>query len=164
MVGLGDRVTYGQVDATHLPFAAPQFAQVWMLDVSIHIANKAALFGELARVVHGDGLLVLHDQLGPLPPAMRPVTRRAPYIAPSLPQLVRYVERAGYRVLTWRDTTDTVLTYMQGRRAELLPGVERGTPAARRRRQRRLAMLTAYLEALGQQGSRTGLLIARRLV
>jgi hypothetical protein len=76
---------------------------------------------------------------------------------------VRYVERAGYRVLTWRDTTDTVLTYMQGRRAELLPGVERGTPAARRRRQRRLAMLTAYLEALGQQGSRTGLLIARRL-
>ena len=134
-----------------------------MLDVSIHIANKAALFGELARVVKPAGLLVLHDQPGPLPPAMRPVTRRAPYIAPTLPQLVRSVEEAGFRVLTWRDTTDTVLTYMQGRRAELLQGVERGTRAARSRRQRRLAMLTAYMEALGEQGSRTGLLIARRM-
>jgi SAM-dependent methyltransferase len=162
LVGLDDRVAYTQGDATRLPFAAPQFAQAWMLDVSIHIANKTALFGELARVVHGDGLLVLHDQPGPLPPAMRPVTRRAPYIAPTLPQLVRYVERAGFRVLTWRDTTDTVLTYMQGRRAELVQGVERGTRAAQRRRQRRLAMLTAYMEALGTQGSRTGLLIARR--
>ena len=164
MVGLDDRVAYCQVDATRLPFAAPQFGQAWMLDVSIHIANKAALFRELARVVHGDGLLVLHDQLGPLPPAMRPVTRRAPYIAPALPQLLRYVEGAGFRVLTWRDTTDTVLTSLQGRRELLLPGVERGTRVARLRRQRRLAMLTAYMEALGQQGSRTGLLIARRTV
>jgi SAM-dependent methyltransferase len=162
MVGLDDRVAYCRADATHLPFAAHQFEQVWMLDVSIHIANKAALFGELARVGRGDGLLVLHDQMGPLPPAMRLVTRRAPYIAPTLPQLLRYVEGAGFRVLTWRDTTDTVLTYMQGRRAELLPGVERGTRVARLRRQRRLMMLTAYIEALGQQGSRTGLLIARR--
>jgi SAM-dependent methyltransferase len=162
LVGLGDRVAYCQVDATRLSFAAHQFEQAWMLDVSIHIANKAALFGELARVVQVDGLLVLHDQPGPLPPAMRPVTRRAPYIAPTLPQLVRYVEGAGFRVLTWRDTTETVLTYLQGRREELLQGVERGTHAARHRRQRRLALLTAYLEALGQQGSRTGLLIARR--
>jgi hypothetical protein len=51
---------------------------------------------------------------------------------------------------------------MQGRRADLLQGVEHGTRVARRRRQRRLAMITAYIEALDQQGSRTGLLIARR--
>jgi cyclopropane fatty-acyl-phospholipid synthase-like methyltransferase len=162
LVGLGDRVAYRQGDATSLPLAAHQFDQAWILDVSIHIANKAALFGELARVVHGDGLLVLHDQLGPLPPAMRPVTRRAPYSAPTLPQLVRYIERAGFRVLTWRDTTDTVLTSMQGRRAALVQGVARGTRVAQRRRQRRLAMLTAYIAALGEQGSRTGLCIAQR--
>jgi ubiquinone/menaquinone biosynthesis C-methylase UbiE len=162
LVGLGDRVAYCQADTTRLPFAAHQFEQAWMLDVSIHIANKAALFGEVARVMKPAGLLVLHDQMGPLPPAMRSVTRRAPYIAPTLPQLLRYVEGAGFRVLTWRDTTDMVLTYMQGRRAELLPGVERGTRVARLRRQRRLTMLTAYIEALGQQGSRTGILIARR--
>jgi len=161
MVGLGDRITYCQGDATRLPFPTHQFAQAWLLDVSIHIANKAALFGELARMVQVDGLLILHDQMGPLPPAMRPATRRAPYIAPALPQLVRYVEGAGFCVLTWRDTTATVLTYMQGRRADLLQGMERG-PRAARRRQRRLAIITAYIEALGQQGSRTGVLIARR--
>src|SRR6516162_3761056 len=49
--GLGDRVAHLQVDATSLPFAAHQFDQAWMLDVSIHIANKAVLFGELARVM-----------------------------------------------------------------------------------------------------------------
>src|SRR5215813_12587436 len=123
LVGLGDRVAYLQVDATSLPCAAHQFDQAWMLDVSIHIANKAVLFGELARVVKADGLLVLHDQLGPLPPAMRSVTRRAPYIAPALPQLLRYIEGAGFRVLTWRDTTDTALAYMQERREGLLQGV-----------------------------------------
>src|SRR5262249_18212740 len=119
LVGLGDRVAHLQVDATSLPFAAHQFDQAWMLDVSIHIANKAMLFGELARVVKADGLLVLHDQLGPLPPAMRSVTRRAPYIAPALPQLLRYIEGARFRVLTWRDTTDTALAYMQERREGL---------------------------------------------
>ena len=92
LVGHGDRVAYCPADATRLPFAAHQFEQAWMLDVSIHIANKATLFGEVARVVKPAGLLVLHDQPGPLPPAMRPVTRRAPYIAPTLPQLMRYVE------------------------------------------------------------------------
>ena len=163
MVGLDDRVAYCQGDATRLPFAAHQFAQAWMLDVSIHVANKAALFGELARVVKTEGLLVLHDQPGPLPPAMRPITRRAPYIAPALSQLVRYVEGAGFRVLTWRDTTDKVLTYMQGCTAELLQRVERGTRAASSRRRRLLAVFTAYIKALGQQGSRTGLLIARRM-
>ncbi len=75
MVGLGDRIAYCQGDATRLPFPTHQFAQAWLLDVSIHIANKAALFGELARVVQVDGLLILHDQMGPLPPAIyRPGT------------------------------------------------------------------------------------------
>jgi hypothetical protein len=55
-----------------------------------------------------------------------------------------------------------VCAYPQGRRADLLQGVERSTRVAQRRHQRRLAMITAYIEALGKQGSRTGILIARR--
>jgi hypothetical protein len=46
----------------------------------------AVLFGDLERVVKTDGLLGLHDQLGSRPPAMRSVTRRAPYSTPALPQ------------------------------------------------------------------------------
>ncbi len=53
----------------------------------------------------------MHDQMGPLPPAMRPMIRRVPCIAPSLPQLLRYVDSAGLRVLIWRDTTVHVLEF-----------------------------------------------------
>jgi hypothetical protein len=42
-------VAYCQVDATHLPFAAHQFEQVWRLDVSIHIANKVVFRGTGTR-------------------------------------------------------------------------------------------------------------------
>ena len=72
---------------------------------------------------------------------------------PHLPQLLRYVEGAGFRVLTWRDTTDTVLAYMQGRREQLLPGVERGTRVARPLRQRRLAMSPPTLRPWASRGA-----------
>jgi len=93
MVGLTKRVAYRQADATDLPFSDAAFDQAWMLDASVHVADKGALFRQLARVLKPQGLLVMHDHIGPLPPAMRPVTRRAPYIAPSLPQMLRYIER-----------------------------------------------------------------------
>ena len=124
-----ERISYRVADATNLGLEDGSFAQVWMLDVSMHIRDKQALFGEIARVLRPDGLLVMHEQMGPLPKAMLPVRRRAPYIAPSFPQLIRYVEGAGLRVLTWRDTTDIVLDYfvrmraLLGDRSEVVPAV-----------------------------------------
>ncbi|HUP74904.1 MAG TPA: methyltransferase domain-containing protein, partial [Acidimicrobiales bacterium] len=67
MTHASDKVDYRVADALALPSEAARFAQVWMMDVSIHIRDKAALFGEIARVLRPGGLLVLHDQLGPLP-------------------------------------------------------------------------------------------------
>jgi SAM-dependent methyltransferase len=109
-------VSYRQAEATALPFPDAAFHQTWMLDASMHVRDKVALFGELARVLRDGGLLVLHDQWGPLPPAMRPVMRIAPYFAPALGQLLRHLERAGFRLLAWQDTTAQVLAYMQERR------------------------------------------------
>lgn len=162
MVGLTERVTYRRADATRLPFSRATFDQAWMLDASVHVADKRGLFGELARVLKPQGLLVLHDHIGPLPPAMRPVTRDAPYIAPSLRQMVGYVERAGFRLLLWRDTTRRVLEWMESRPAP--PGEQRedATAEERARQQRRLAYRTAYIQAL-REGMRTGLLIATRV-
>jgi SAM-dependent methyltransferase len=117
--GLSDRISYRVDEATSLSLDDASFNQVWMLDVSMHIRAKRALFGEIARVLEPGGLLVMHDQTGPLPSAMRPVMRMAPYIAPPLPQLVRYVEDSGMRMLTWRDTTDRVVEYFVGMRALL---------------------------------------------
>ena len=158
MTGLGDRVSYRVEDATDLRLADDSFTQVWMLDVSMHIRDKRALFAEIARVLVSDGLMVMHEQSGPLPAAMRPVMRQSPYIAPSLPQLIRYVEDAGLRMLTWRDTTDLVVDYFLSMRNLVLESSE----PRESRRETGIPILDAYLETLAHLGGRTGILIARR--
>jgi SAM-dependent methyltransferase len=155
-----DRVSYQIDDATELDLANTSFAQVWMLDVGMHIRDKRALFGEVARVLTPGGLMVMHDQTGPLPPAMRPVMRQAPYIAPSLPQLIRYVEDAGLRMLTWRDTTSIVVDYFLAMRNLVLGD----SAPADGRRETGIPILDGYIETLAHLGGRTGCLVARRLI
>jgi ubiquinone/menaquinone biosynthesis C-methylase UbiE len=157
--GLADRISYRMADATDLPFEDQAFAQVWMLDVGIHVRDKAAMFAQISRVLRPGGLLVMHDQTGPLPKAMSPVTRLAPYRAPSLPQLIRQVEGAGMRLLAWQDTTARVVCYFQEVKGRCGPPEgDEGRPW------RKWIRLTtdAYLATLDELGGRTGLLIAQR--
>ena len=161
-VGWGTRIAYHVAEVTHMPFPDATFSQAWMLDVSIHVRDKTALCREIARVVQPDGLLVMHDQLGPLPQVMRVVTRRAPYIAPSFVHLVRDVEAAGLRVLAWRDTTLRVVDYFRRVLARRAQQPAATTHVARRRQERRAAAGNAYLEALTTHRGRTDILIARR--
>jgi SAM-dependent methyltransferase len=162
--GLERRISYRVADATDLPFADRGFTHAWMLDVSMHIRDKAALFREIARVLRPGGLFVMHEQTAPIPEVMRPVTRQAPYIAPSLPQLIRYVDEAGLRVLTWRDTTPRVVEYFEGIRAALekVPLPPRGDPG-RAMREQGHAVVHGYIETLANLGGRTGILAARRV-
>jgi SAM-dependent methyltransferase len=132
--------------------------------VSMHIRDKKALFAEIARVLRPGGLFVMHEQTAPIPEVMRPITRQAPYIAPSLPQLIRYVDGSGLRVLTWRDTTARVVEYFEGMRAALekAPLPPRGDPG-RAMREHGSAVVHGYIEALANLGGRTGILAARRV-
>ena len=161
--GLAERISYRVASATDVPADDASFAQAWMLDVGIHVPDKPALFTEVARVLRPGGLLVMHDQTGPLPKEMAPVTREAPFIAPSLPQLIRYVEGAGLRVLDWRDTSPRVLAYWhqikasQEQRAAAAP--DGNVPSWR---ERMIAMADAYITTLADLGGRTGVLIATR--
>lgn len=162
--GLAGRISYRVADATDLPFEDGAFAQVWMLDVGIHVRDKRALFAGIARVLEPGGLLVMHDQTAPIPKAMLPVTRRAPYIAPSLPQLVRYVEGAGLRMQAWHDTTGRVTEFFLERRAAsydrpLEPSLD---APARRRHERMRALVDGYIETLANLDGRTGVMIARK--
>jgi ubiquinone/menaquinone biosynthesis C-methylase UbiE len=162
--GMTDRISYHVGDATALDLESRSFAQVWMLDVSMHIRDKRSLFSEIARVLEPGGLLIMHEQTAPIPKAMHPVTRRAPYIAPSLPQLIRYVEEPGLRVLTWRDTTEPVLDYFRGVRAMFpTPPASVSNLRAPHEHDFGLAMLDGYIETLAHLGGRTGILVARRI-
>ena len=162
--GLEKRISYRVADATDLPFADRAFTHAWMLDVSMHIRDKKTLFGEIARVLRPGGLFVMHEQNAPIPEVMRPITRQAPYIAPSLPQLIRYVDDAGLRVLTWRDTTPRVVEYFEGIKAALekTPLPPHGDPG-RAMREHGYAVVHGYIEALANLGGRTGILAARRV-
>ncbi|MEO7405029.1 MAG: methyltransferase domain-containing protein [Burkholderiales bacterium] len=158
-----DRVDYRVADALALPFGDAGFAQAWMMDTSIHVRDKAALYGEIGRVLRPGGLLVLHDQMGPLPRTMLPAKRAAPYVAPSLPQLIRIVESAGFRLELWRDTTAAVLEFFHDRRqlAATFDVSSISGPDGQRARQG-LALLAGYIETLESPAGRTGILIARR--
>jgi ubiquinone/menaquinone biosynthesis C-methylase UbiE len=158
MTAMADQVSYRVADATALDFDDVSFALAWMLDVSIHIRDKRTLFREIARVLRPGGLLVMHEQTGPLPRAMRPVIREAPYFAPSLSRLIGYVEDAGLRVLTWRDTTRFAVDYFESMR-DLLLGEGRTSESDRKTG---IPILDGYLETFAELNGRTGLLVARR--
>jgi SAM-dependent methyltransferase len=161
--GLTNRVTYRIADATALPVDEAEVAQVWMLDVGIHVRDKRALFAELARVLALGGFLVMHDQAGPLPPAMRSVTRGAPFIAPTMPQLIRHVEGAGLRVIDWQDTSADVVEYFRPIKARFEDKAGSTDDAERRQRYERIVdQADAYITTLAELGGRTGVLIAQR--
>jgi cyclopropane fatty-acyl-phospholipid synthase-like methyltransferase len=162
--GLADRVSYRVADATQLPVDDAAVTQVWMLDVGIHVRDKHALFAELARALRPGGLLVMHDQTGPLPAAMRKVTREIPFIAPSLPQLIRQVEGAGLRTLSWQDSSAQVARHFVQIKARLEQRAARSGRSERRPRSDWfVAIADAYIATLTELGGRTGILIAERL-
>jgi ubiquinone/menaquinone biosynthesis C-methylase UbiE len=161
LTGMDGHISYQVADATNLDIEAASFEQVWMLDVSMHIKNKRALFSEIARVLRPGGLMVMHEMTGPLPKAMSPLSRRVPYIAPSLPQLIRYVEDSSLRLLTWRDTTRNVLDHFEQLRDLLADAPVTGSDGGDAREIGTVG-LNAYIETLGTLGGRTGILIARR--
>jgi ubiquinone/menaquinone biosynthesis C-methylase UbiE len=160
--GLDTRLTYRVADVTSLPFDDGSFDQAWMLDVGIHVRDKATMFAELARVLRPGGLLVMHDQTGPLGPAMRPITRRMPFIAPPLPRLIRLVEDAGMRLLEWHDTTSTIADYFSDVQATIPPADAEMSDNARRRWAFVELTTGPYLATLRSERGRTGLLIATR--
>jgi len=152
-------ISYRVADATALDFDDATFAHVWMLDVSIHIRDKRALFDEIARVLRPDGILVMHEQIGPLPAAMRPAKREAPYFAPALAQLIRHIENAPLRVVAWRDTTSLGLDYFRGMRDLVLGAPE----PVESKRKTGVPILDGYFETFAHLDGRTGVLIARRM-
>jgi SAM-dependent methyltransferase len=73
--GLADRVAYRTIAEGPLPFAAGSFDVVFSKDAIIHIPDKEALFGDIARVLRPEGLFVAGDWLrvddGPPSPQMQ---------------------------------------------------------------------------------------------
>lgn len=114
-VGLSDRASYRQGNALALPFAAASFDGAWSQHVQMNIADKAGLYGEIARVLKPGGRFAAYDILaGPAAPPHYPCPwARDPAISFLIaPEPWRaLLEANGFALESWRDTTDLGLAW-----------------------------------------------------
>jgi ubiquinone/menaquinone biosynthesis C-methylase UbiE len=109
-VGLGGLTEFCCASALQMPFEDAAFELVWTQHAQMNIADKPRLYREIARVLRPGGRFVFHDILaGPGGPPHFPVhwaeePAMSFLIAPDA--LRDLLERTGFRVRVWRDTTE----------------------------------------------------------
>lgn len=112
--GLEDRVTFRVGDALRMPFDDGGFDGVFLQHVAMNIADRAALYAEVRRVLKPDGRLATYDivrregdVLYPAPWARDASTS----FLLSAEDTRTALEDAGFRATLWRDDTQTALDW-----------------------------------------------------
>lgn len=108
-VGLADRVSIRQGDATDMPFEDGSFDVAWTQHVSMNIADKPRLYQEMRRVVRPGGRLAFFDILaGPTQPIYFPVPwaedQSTSFLA-TADETQAMLDEAGFKVRMWDDIT-----------------------------------------------------------
>jgi len=110
---LADKVTYRQGDALDLPFADASFDIVWSQNAAMNIADRDRLYGEMRRVLVPGGRLALQEiAAGPggEPSYPAPWANDKSISFLSTPHATRAaLERIGFRVIAWQNTTQEAL-------------------------------------------------------
>jgi ubiquinone/menaquinone biosynthesis C-methylase UbiE len=110
---LADKVTYRQGDALDMPFADASFDLVWSQNAAMNIADRDRLYGEMRRVLTPAGRLALQEMAaGPGGELFYPTPwagdKSISFL--STPEATRAaLERIGFRVVAWQDTTEEAL-------------------------------------------------------
>lgn len=115
--GLGDRVQFKQGNALDLPFPDMHFNQIWTQHVSMNIADKAKLYGEMRRVLRPKGRLAIYDPLlAGDEPLQYPVPwardERTSFVLTE-PQLKKHLQDAGFSLVSWEDKTQAALQWFE---------------------------------------------------
>lgn len=113
--GLADRVEVVEGDACAMTFPAGSFDVAWTQHASMNIPDKAALYGELRRVVKPGGRLAFFDILaGPAGPLHFPVpwsTDETWNFLEPVDSTRALVEGAGFEVTLWEDVTEQAAAF-----------------------------------------------------
>jgi len=114
--GLSGRVVFQVGDALHLPFADAAFDTVFLQHVAMNVEDRAALYGEIRRILTPRGRfatydLVLHegDVVYPVPWARDASTS----FLLSERETRTALEKAGFNAVLWRDDTQTALDWFK---------------------------------------------------
>jgi ubiquinone/menaquinone biosynthesis C-methylase UbiE len=116
---LSDKVTYRQGDALNLPFADASFDLVWSQNAAMNIADRDRLYAEMHRVLRPAGRLALQEMAAgaggePFFPTPWASNKSISFLL--TPQSTRAaLERIGFRVVAWQDTTEEALQQQMAR-------------------------------------------------
>jgi SAM-dependent methyltransferase len=111
LTGLTGRVAYRQGNALDLPFEDMSFDVVWSQNASMNIADRDRLYAEMYRVLKAGGRLALQEEEVVAGQGGEPHYPVPWAPEPSISFLLSAeatrakLETAGFRVVTWQDTT-----------------------------------------------------------
>jgi len=122
-LGLDHLVSYRTGNALDMPFDDMRFDIVWTQHTAMNISDKSQLYSEMFRVLKPGGHLAIYDVMaGPGGEVYFPVpwARDASisFLA-TQDELRGYLDAAGFRILSWRDTTEAGLAWFAAKSAEI---------------------------------------------
>ena len=123
---IADKVTYRQGDALDMPFADASFDLVWSQNEAMNIADRDRLYAEMRRVLTPSGRLALQEIAAgpggePFYPTPWAGDKSISFL--STPEATRAaLERIGFRVVAWQDTTEEALEQQRARAKALETG------------------------------------------
>ena len=123
LLGMQSKVHFEQGDALAMPFADATFDGAYSMNVSMNIADKAAFYREIRRVLKPGGWLMLSELAqGPGGPLEYPTPWAATAASSFLatPEETRAgLDAAGFEVATFRNAADDMKAYAVRVRAML---------------------------------------------
>jgi ubiquinone/menaquinone biosynthesis C-methylase UbiE len=126
LLGLQDTVGFEHGDALAMPFADASFDGAYSMNVSMNIADKAAFYREIRRVLQPGGWLLLSEiarGAGAELDYPTPWADCAQWSFLSTPEeTLRGLEEAGFEIAEWRDTLERALAFGARSRAMVARG------------------------------------------
>ncbi|MEP7366376.1 MAG: methyltransferase domain-containing protein [Acidobacteriota bacterium] len=117
MTELQERAWFVCGSALDLPFRDAAFELAWTQHVQMNIGDKAVLYAEVLRVLKPGGRFAFHDILaGPGGPVHVPVPwaeEAGMSFLIDADGLRDLLERTGFRVVEWRDTTEVARNWFE---------------------------------------------------
>jgi SAM-dependent methyltransferase len=114
--GLSDHVTFQVADALRLPFEAAAFDTVFLQHVAMNVEDRTGLYAEVRRILAPGGRFATYD----LVVRDGDVVYPAPWARDASASFLlsegdtrTVLEQAGFKVVFWRDDTQTALDWFK---------------------------------------------------